>query len=289
MMMQGKVRLDFRTKRRLLVVRVLPHFAGPRRVRISGDPTCPAAAHTGQLHSRCHSARDRVHRDDAGGLAMGTGPACRYQVVAKTAAFLNASQRLSADWSQCPADAADGAACCEHFVAHAGGFWWHFQECVAVLAGNNLPSSRGAAHAEVHLAVGETVSFAGALSPSLLKTPAIGRGGCSKITVSPMAKVQFPEPIPGMSGLWSLWRWCGANPPPATGGARVGSSGRGRLVGDAPGSACSNQLPMIATNMADKVQVPPDLKPGQYLLSWRWDCEQTNQIWQNCADVQIVA
>ncbi len=33
--------------------------------------------------------------------------------------------------------------------------------------------------------------------------------------------------------------------------------------------------------------VVPDVEPGNYLLSWRWDCEQTTQIWQNCADVRI--
>ena len=32
---------------------------------------------------------------------------------------------------------------------------------------------------------------------------------------------------------------------------------------------------------------PAGRAAGDYLLSWRWDCEQTNQIWQNCADVRI--
>merc|ERR1712048_1311244 len=33
-------------------------------------------------------------------------------------------------------------------------------------------------------------------------------------------------------------------------------------------------------SIVDKVHVPQHLPPGQYLLSWRWDCEQTTQIWQ---------
>jgi hypothetical protein len=45
---------------------------------------------------------------------------------------------------------------------------------------------------------------------------------------------------------------------------------------------------MMQTNMVDLVQVPAGLKSGEYLLSWRWDADQTNQIWQNCADVLIV-
>lgn len=38
----------------------------------------------------------------------------------------------------------------------------------------------------------------------------------------------------------------------------------------------------------DLVKVPEDLPEGEYLLSWRWDCEQSSQIWQSCADILIV-
>jgi hypothetical protein len=59
----------------------------------------------------------------------------------------------------------------------------------------------------------------------------------------------FPEPVPGLSG-WGKggWKW----------------------------------------SIADKVKVPSDLEPGPYLLSWRWDCEESIQVWQNCADVLLV-
>ena len=30
-----------------------------------------------------------------------------------------------------------------------------------------------------------------------------------------------------------------------------------------------------------------DIEPGEYVLSWRWDCEQTPQVWNSCADVTI--
>ena len=42
-------------------------------------------------------------------------------------------------------------------------------------------------------------------------------------------------------------------------------------------------------DIVDQVVVPADLPAGDYLLSWRWDCEQTQQIWQNCADIRIAA
>jgi len=39
--------------------------------------------------------------------------------------------------------------------------------------------------------------------------------------------------------------------------------------------------------VSDMVLIPKDLKPGNYVLSWRWDCEETAQVWGNCADVAI--
>jgi len=41
-------------------------------------------------------------------------------------------------------------------------------------------------------------------------------------------------------------------------------------------------------SVVDKLEVPADLTPGEYVLSFRWDCEQTPQIWSTCASIQIV-
>jgi len=40
--------------------------------------------------------------------------------------------------------------------------------------------------------------------------------------------------------------------------------------------------------IADEIKVPTDIDAGEYLLSWRWDCEESTQVWQNCADITIV-
>lgn len=40
-------------------------------------------------------------------------------------------------------------------------------------------------------------------------------------------------------------------------------------------------------NIIDKVQVP-QLAPGEYVISFRYDAEQTTQVWQQCGDVRIV-
>lgn len=38
-------------------------------------------------------------------------------------------------------------------------------------------------------------------------------------------------------------------------------------------------------SVMDHVQVPS--KTGEYVLSWRWDCEETDQVWNSCADIII--
>ena len=37
----------------------------------------------------------------------------------------------------------------------------------------------------------------------------------------------------------------------------------------------------------DTVEIPADLSDGEYLLSFRWDCEYTQQVWLNCGDVVV--
>jgi hypothetical protein len=41
-------------------------------------------------------------------------------------------------------------------------------------------------------------------------------------------------------------------------------------------------------NIVDKVRVPK-VTPGKYVVSFRWESEQTPQIWSTCSDVTIVA
>lgn len=41
------------------------------------------------------------------------------------------------------------------------------------------------------------------------------------------------------------------------------------------------------TMIIDWLRVPTDIQPGEYVLGWRWDGEQSSQIWSSCADVTI--
>eukprot|EP01046_Picozoa_sp_COSAG06_P041343 COSAG06_NODE_5120_length_3707_cov_2.040188_2_plen_162_part_00 len=43
----------------------------------------------------------------------------------------------------------------------------------------------------------------------------------------------------------------------------------------------------IDMSIVDLVQVPKDLEPGDYILQYRNDCEQTPQIWEACADIRV--
>ena len=38
----------------------------------------------------------------------------------------------------------------------------------------------------------------------------------------------------------------------------------------------------------DLVEVPQTLEPGDYVLSFRWDCLESPQIWNACANIEIV-
>jgi len=41
-------------------------------------------------------------------------------------------------------------------------------------------------------------------------------------------------------------------------------------------------------HIIDNVMVPEDLEPGDYVLSFRWDCKCSPQIWGACANIKIV-
>jgi len=40
--------------------------------------------------------------------------------------------------------------------------------------------------------------------------------------------------------------------------------------------------------LMDELLVPAELESGDYVLSFRWDCEQTPQVWSTCSNIKIV-
>jgi len=54
-------------------------------------------------------------------------------------------------------------------------------------------------------------------------------------------------------------------------------------------SGYSNGGPLLPNlEVVDEIRVP-DVAPGNYVLQWRWDCEESDQVWASCADIQIQA
>ena len=39
--------------------------------------------------------------------------------------------------------------------------------------------------------------------------------------------------------------------------------------------------------VVDQVRLSAGLDPGAWVLGWRWDCEESNQVWASCSDVTI--
>jgi hypothetical protein len=54
-----------------------------------------------------------------------------------------------------------------------------------------------------------------------------------------------------------------------------------------PENSCSGEWGPYNMEIVDKVQIPKDLPEGDWVLGWRLDCEESNQIWQSCSDVRI--
>ena len=91
----------------------------------------------------------------------------------------------------------------------------------------------------------------------------------------------FPTPCPDIDKGWWDGAWDGGN------ATHMPTSSKIWPDGNQHEGACSGDwtLGMIS----DEVVIPKTIKPGKYVLSWRWDAEETAQVWQNCADVNINA
>ena len=62
----------------------------------------------------------------------------------------------------------------------------------------------------------------------------------------------------------------------------------GGKPGDCRCSGFSNYGPLLPNlEIVDHVAIPTSLTPGRYVLQWRWDCEESDQVWASCSDVTI--
>lgn len=79
------------------------------------------------------------------------------------------------------------------------------------------------------------------------------------------AKPQFEPKVPGLFGFG------------------IGACG---AVPGVHGLTKCNKIHDFNAGIVDRVQVP-DVPPGDYVLGFRWDAEQTQQVWSSCGDVRI--
>jgi hypothetical protein len=56
---------------------------------------------------------------------------------------------------------------------------------------------------------------------------------------------------------------------------------------DGAGASGGGGFGRFMFTMIDTLQVPANIDAGEYVLSWRWDCEETPQVWNSCADITI--
>mmetsp|Transcript_9038 Transcript_9038/g.18243 ORF Transcript_9038/g.18243 Transcript_9038/m.18243 type:complete len:403 (-) Transcript_9038:115-1323(-) len=52
--------------------------------------------------------------------------------------------------------------------------------------------------------------------------------------------------------------------------------------------SCTGEWGPYNLEIVDTVRVPADLPAGRWVLNWRMDQEESNQIWANCADITVV-
>jgi len=52
---------------------------------------------------------------------------------------------------------------------------------------------------------------------------------------------------------------------------------------------CDEECMRQGPSVLDVVKVPKGIKPGKYVVGFRYDCDATAQVWSNCADITIEA
>jgi len=112
-----------------------------------------------------------------------------------------------------------------------------------------------------------------------------GHEGCGLFHGSKASDYQFAPPGPDSSRPGRLLGGFGAGECYVGTGAHTHDVNKCVDKADKP----SKDLTLYSTfqfNIVDKVRVPK-VEPGEYIMSFRWEGEQTAQIWSTCSDVTI--
>lgn len=120
---------------------------------------------------------------------------------------------------------------------------------------------------------------------------AVQVGGAGTNTTSPAGSQWRLNPVPRSwrdpsTGAWgfnhqSAW--------PIASNEHQTGEGFQPFCDNSANASCSGEWGPYNMEIVDKVQIPADLPEGDWVLGWRLDCEESNQIWQSCSDVRIAA
>jgi hypothetical protein len=113
------------------------------------------------------------------------------------------------------------------------------------------------------------------------------RGWETSVGTVPEGSMWRKNPIP--NGIWAR---CGPEFSPVCNESQecvdFFSTGKGHGYGTCKCSGWSNNGPLLPNlEVVDRVVIPAGTKPGKYVLQWRWDCEESDQIWASCSDVTV--
>ena len=92
----------------------------------------------------------------------------------------------------------------------------------------------------------------------------------------------------GTTPAGSMWSM---NPIPRNDVDQTGVGFKQRCPAGVSDRPCSGGTETGLGNLeiVDVIQIPAGTPEGNYVLGWRWDCEESNQIWSSCSDVTIAA
>jgi len=109
--------------------------------------------------------------------------------------------------------------------------------------------------------------------------------------LNPIPRIHFDSSSSGQPAGWSgctepaIGAKCIAFAPPCTGDTGWKQVNGTRTSPNDVQGKCSGDATTVT--IIDRLEVPTSLAPGAYVLGWRWDCEETAQVWSSCADVFI--
>lgn len=104
---------------------------------------------------------------------------------------------------------------------------------------------------------------------------------------APLPAVPMSQPGGGMNDPWNTQVDCYAACSGSTASKAHGACPEGTPFFPASSGHSGFGKNVPQWSIMDKVVVPAHLEEGDYLLSWRWDCEESTQVWQNCADIRL--